>query len=476
MGRKEAASYSLGKLDFSRIYYWGVDKGDDAPDFTVFRGDIWRFKVEPFGMTIARVTATSSSASPGMEASKTIDGSGLNGLDQHSTRDTDMWLSTPGEAPWIEYRFDRIYELDEMWVWNSNQVIERLLGLGAKNVLIEYSTDGATWMTLEGASQLAQAPGKADYAHNTIVDFHGVLAKYVRITVSSGWGVMPQYGLSEVRFFHIPTQAQEPQPATGATTKGVDVLLKWRAGREADLHEISLSTNSAAMTDGTAVIGTSREASFDPGALNYATTYFWKVDEINEAETPTVNTGKVWSFSTPAYGTVDDFDLYDDNCKRIFFAWEDGLGHNGSEGIENCEVSPSDGNGGRSVVGHDRPPFAEQTIVNVGSRQSMPLSYDNANALSETTLMINGQDWTASGIRTFSLFFYGQANNSGQLYVKINDIKVVYHGDVTQTQWQQWPIDLTSMDGLENVTTLTIGVEGNAAAGMLYIDDIRLYP
>ena len=43
-------------------------------------------------------------------------------------------------------------------------------------------------------------------------------------------------------------------------------------------------------------------------------------------------------------------------------------------------------------------------------------------------------------------------------------------------QWQQWNIDLTSIDGLQNVTTLTIGVDGDTAAGMLYIDDMRLYP
>ncbi len=57
--------------------------------------------------------------------------------------------------------------------------------------------------------------------------------------------------------------------------------------------------------------------------------------------------------------------------------------------------------------------------------------------------------------------------------------KVVYDGDVadiTQDQWQQWNIDLTPLAGLQNVTTLTIGVDGASAAGVLYIDDIRLYP
>ncbi len=80
---------------------------------------------------------------------------------------------------------------------------------------------------------------------------------------------------------------------------------------------------------------------------------------------------------------------------------------------------------------------------------------------------------------SLSLFFYGQPDNSGQLYVKINNTKVVYNGDgadLTQEQWQQWNIDLTSLGGLENVRSLIIGVDGASAAGMLYIEDIRLYP
>ena len=282
-----AASYTPPqRLDFGTTYYWRVDEVNGAPDFAVFRGDVWRFTVGPFGIPIANITATASSANPGMEAFKSIDGSGLDGLDQHSIELTDTWLSTPGATPWIQYEFDKIYTLHEMWVWNSNQQIESFVGLGAKDVLIEYSTDGIAWAQLDNVPQFAQATGQADYIHNTTVDFGGVLARFVRITVNTGYGMMPQYSLSEVRFFFIPIRAREPQPAAGAITDGVDVLLKWRAGHEAVLHEISLSTDSAAVADGMAVAGASSDASFDPGALDYGTTYFWKVDEVNEAGTP----------------------------------------------------------------------------------------------------------------------------------------------------------------------------------------------
>jgi len=408
-----------------------------------------------------------------MGPEKTIDGSGLDAVDQHSTEATDMWLSGMGDAtPSIQYEFDKVYKLHELWGWNSNQLVESFLGLGAKDVLIETSTDGNEWTPLEDATQFAQATASADYTHNTTVSLGSVMAKYVRITINTGYGMLPQFGLSEVRFFAIPTFARKPEPADGAITDGADIVLNWRAGREAVSHEVYLGTDAQDL----ALVGTTSDSSFAAGGLDYGKTYYWSITGINEAETPSSYAGDVWSFTLPAYGIVDDFEQYDNKCNRIFFAWEDGIGHNGGEGIDDCDVPASNGNGGGSIVGNNQAPFAEKTIVNTDSRQSMPLSYDNAFGQSETTLTLAGQDWTASAVQTLSLFAYGQPDNSGQLYVKINGTKVVYDGDITQEQWQEWTIDLAALGGLQNVTALTIGVDGASAAGMLYIDDIRLNP
>jgi len=409
-----------------------------------------------------------------MGPEKTIDGSGLDALDQHSTTATDMWLSDASGQPWIQYEFDKVLKLHEMWVWNSNQMIEAFIGLGGKDVIVETSLDGATWTLVEDAAQFAQATGLASYTANTVVDFGGAMAQFVRITIDAGWGALPQHGLSEVRFFSIPVQAREPQPADGAAIDGAQVVLKWRAGREAASHEVRLGTDSAAL----ALVGTTDEASFDPGALDYGTTYYWQIDEVNLAATPATHAGNVWSFTTPPFGIVDDFDQYDDNCNRIFFAWADGLGHNGGENVNDCEVPASNGNGGGSIVGNDEAPFAEQGIVTAGSSQSLPFNYDNSFGLSEATLTLSAQDWTVSAVQTLSLAFYGTAGNTGTLYVKINDTKVSYDldpTDIARASWQAWNIDLTALSGLQNVTSLTIGVDGGNAAGTLYIDDIRLH-
>ncbi len=474
----DANSLDVDPLAFGQTYYWRVDEGNAAPDNTTFEGDVWSFTVEPVAIPVEMIMATASSSNAdNMGPQNTINGIGLNELDQHSTEPTDMWLSGLGDpTPWIQYAFDKAYKLHEMWVWNSNQLVESFVGIGAKDAVIETSLDGAEWTILEDAAQFAQATGAADYVANTIVDLGGVLAQHVKITINAGYGTLPQYGLSAARFLYIPTFAREAQPADSAVDVPVDAVLNWRAGREAAVHEVYLGADPADL----ALVGTTDDNRYDAAALNYDSTYYWQIVVVNEAETPAAYAGPVSSFTTPAYGIVDNFDQYNDNCNRIFFAWKDGLGHNGAEEVANCDVAPSNGNGGGSIVGNAMAPFAEQTVVNAGSRQSMPFEYDNALGASEATLTLDGQDWTASGIKILSIMFYGDPDNSGQLYVKINNSKVPYSGDaadITRPQWQAWVIDLAQVNSnLQNVTSLTIGVDGASASGMILIDDIRLYP
>ncbi|NIM95244.1 MAG: hypothetical protein GTO18_16220, partial [Anaerolineales bacterium] len=305
---------------------------------------------------IENITVTaSSSQNADVGPENTINGSGLDANDLHSIEPTDMWLS--GNEPlgaWIEYEFDKVYKLNEMLVWNSNQKIEPITGFGLKDVTIEYSTSGADYTTLGTTHEFARAPGTAGYAHNTTIDLSGVAAKYVRLMANSNWGgFMPQYGLSEVRFLHIFVNARRPCPDIGATDVAVDAVLSWRAGREADKHNVYLSTDEQAVIDGTAPVATVAEASYGPLSLDLGQAYYWRVDEVNEAETPTTWESHIWNFRTTDHIVVDDFESYNDLdpteplSKRIFSVWIDGydIATNGS------------------LVGHENPPFCERTIV-----------------------------------------------------------------------------------------------------------------
>jgi len=475
-------SYSPAKvLQWEQTYYWRVDEVNAPPDFTIFKSGIWQFKVEPFAYPIAgaNIIATASSSRSAAEGpEKTINSSGLAANDLHSAGNTDMWVSsTTGTQPtWIQYEFDQVYTLHQMWVWNYNISLEPVLGFGVKDATIEYSTDGANWATLGTTHEFARGSGAAGYAHNTTVDLSDVVAKYIKITANSNWGgILNQYGLSEVRFFYVPVLAREPAPASGATDVGVDnVTLSWRAGREAAKHNVYFSTKPRAVINDTSLVATVSGTSYDTGPLELGQTYYWKVNEVNEAETPTTWQGGLWDFSTRAYLVVDGFEDYNDfEPHRIFDTWIDGWN------------VPANG----SQVGYATPPFAERSIIH-GGKQSMPLSYDNSTAsYSEAAANVAnlaiGQDWTKYGIKLLTLWFYGDPNNSAteKMYVKLNGSKVVYDGDasnLTRAGWQPWNIGLSSFGvNLRNVTTLSIGLERSGAVGgkgVVYFDDIWLYP
>jgi hypothetical protein len=472
---QDANSFDLPtRLEFGRTYYWRVDEIQGPANAPVSKGDVWSFTVEPFSYPIGgdHITATASSASTAaMGPEKTIDGSGLNAADQHSIGSEQMWLSASNDpAPWILYTFDNVYKLDRMLVWNSNQAIETTIGFGAKAVKVEYSLDGTAWTAL-GDFQFAQGSGSPTYTANTTIDFAGAAARSVRLSIGSNWGgIVKQYGLSEVRFFSVPVLAREPNPASGATGADVDAPLSWRAGREAARHQVYVSTDPQAVTDETSPTAAVSQPRY-AAEVDLDTTYYWKVVEVNEAETPSMWAGEVWSFTTEPYLVVDDFESYADDQEAgqaIFQTWVDGYD------------SPSNG----SVVGNDPAPFAERTIINSG-RQSMPLAYDNTGTAtySEATRTFDTpQDWGKHAIKGLTLRFYGDpANVAQQMYAKINNTKVPYDGapaDLLRKQWQMWYVDVTVLD-VSQVTKLTIGFDrlsGTGGQGKVFIDDLRLYP
>jgi len=399
-------------LEYGTTYYWRVDEVNAPPDSTVYKGNVWSFTAETYAYDITTVTATASSFSVtpslSMTPAKTVDGSGLDpatGL--HSSLDTGMWLSAPGLAlpAWIRYDLSQPYMLQSLKVWNYNQSIEPWVGLGAKTVTVEYSLDGTDWTSL-GDVQFAQAGGTNAYAANTIVDMAGVQAKFVRLTIKANWGgIMPQVGLSEVRFSYVPVKAREPVPAQYAEAVAVDATLDWRVGRKAVSHEVYLSTDKQGVIDGTALAGTTTESDFQPAPLDLGQFYYWKVNEVNEAASWP---GDLWTFTTTEYANIDDFESYtNESPDRVFQAWIDGYGFSPDEFFP----QGSQGNGSGAMVGYDPSvgDIMETSSVHGGS-QAMPVEYNNVIAPFYSEIertWTTPQDWTGNGATTLSLWFQG---------------------------------------------------------------------
>lgn len=486
-GSQSTNTYQTAHLEMDQTYYWRVD--DIGADNTISKGSVWQFTTEPFaypvaGASIIATASSSNSADEGPE--NTVNISGLSD-DKHSSTLEHMWLSAPGEpgSAWIQYEFDRPYNLYQMQVWNYNGSTI-LVNYGLKEVTIEYSTDAANWTQLAGVPEFAQASGAEDYAHNTTVDFDGVPAKYVRITANSNWGggVFDRYGLSEVRFLYIPLRAREPQPNSGATNVDPDVTLSWRAGRKAAEHHVYISTDEQEVVDDIAPVNVVTEAR-DILSLDLGQTYYWKVNEVNMTETPSMFDGDIWNFTTRDFVIVDDFESYNDipveeGGNPVYLTWVDGFDNPTTNG---------------STIGYVIPfePTMESRIIH-GGGLSVPFMYDNNMKFSEAVRTLNPpQDWTKNGIKVLSLYFHGDPQNSvEQMYVKVNGSRIVYDGDpadikptdiehMERGMWKLWNIDLAAFGvDLQSITQLAIGFgdESNLKAGgsgVVFFDDIRLY-
>ncbi|MHC4533836.1 MAG: hypothetical protein ACYS6K_07785 [Planctomycetota bacterium] len=260
-------------------------------------------------------------------------------------------------------------------------------------------------------------------------------------------------------------------PVNGAVNVTQTPVLTWAPGLGAS-HEVYFGADEASLElKGSGNLGSE---SFEPGQLEWNTTYYWRVDEANSANADSPWTGPLWSFTTANFLIIDDIEGYNDiaegeeGSNRIYNAWVDGYD------------DPTNG----SQTGHLDVPFYEETIVH-GGNKSMPLYYDNAVGKSEATLTLTDtRDWTVKGVDTLTIWFRGSAGNAAEtMYVTLNGSASVDNDNPNAAQaagWTEWNIPLQAFAdlgvNLANVTSITLGLRSvTGGTGILYFDDIRLY-
>ena len=401
-------------------YYWRVDEVNDTDPNSPWKGDVWSFMIPP---------KTAYQPDPA-DAAESID------------PDADLsWTAGFGSKLHTVYFGD-----------NFDDVNNAAGGL----------PQGAATYTPPGTLKLAKT-------YYWRVDEFDAVATYK----------------GHVWSFTTQGAVGSPDPSNGAVDVKQTQIISWSPGVFAASHQVYFGADEDAVKNadtgspeykGTGDLGSE---SYDPGKLEWDTTYYWRVDEANNVNPDSPWTGILWSFTTANFLIVDDFESYNDldpaeaDSNRIFNAWIDGYDN------------PTNG----SLVGYENPPFAEQTIVH-GGNQSMPLYYDNSVGYSEATLTLTyPRDWTEKGVDTLTIWFRGDSANSAEtLYVALNGSAVVNldNPDAAQmTTWTQWNIDLQAFAdqgvNLANVNTIALGL-GNrnnpqaGGSGTMYFDDIRLYP
>jgi len=476
---QSAMTYDPGALEREKTYYWRVDEFDGA---TTQTGDVWSFTVarEGGGLKAEYFNNRNLTGEPVVtRIDPQIDFNWSNG-DVPGENSPDASIGVDEfSARWsgeLEVDITDTYT----FTINANNGFRLFLD-GEK--IIDYWDNPTTDSRRSDPIDLMGGTNhsiRMEYYEGTDT----AIAQLSWTNTVRQEQIIPQAALS------LPVKANTPSPANGADDAKMTAILTWSAGDSANSHEVYFGTDADAVANATTASLEYKDSrtlgseSYDPGKLDWGSSYYWRVDEVDAAAPDGRWKGHVWSFRTGNFLIVDNFEDYDDidpapgePGNRIFDKWIDGY-----QIITNG-----------AIVGNDVPPYAEQVIVH-GGLQSMIYRYDSNLKTCEATLtLVSTRDWTEEGVGELSLWLQGDsANTAERLYVAVANTTgayaVVYHEDpdvALTDSWTQWVIPLQAFADqgidLTNVDKIAIGfgTRGDTAtaggSGTMYFDDILLY-
>jgi len=482
-------SYDPGPLAEDTTYYWRLD-GYEADGVTKHAGPLWQLTTAGQGGGLKAEYYQYTVSVPPTPAEKAFDPSDLllTRVDGqiNNNFETDPVDGLGSDRFAIKWKGEMEVAFSEPYTFVTRTDDGLKLWVDGQLLLSNWTLHGATFDSSKPIDLVAGQRYNIEmwYFENT----GGAVVELYWESPSTPRQLIPQGALS------MPVRARRPLPNNKAENVMQTPILSWTAGEYAGQHDVYFGTDVDAVAGAdtsTAGIYQGRQEQedrvFHPGALEWNTTYYWRVDEVNETDPNGPWPGSVWSFTVADFLVVDDFELYtDDETDRIFQNWIDGWGYSTPE-------PGNPGNGTGSTVGYINPPFTERTIINSGY-QSMPLEYDNTEDpfYSETVRTWEAaQDWTVNGVDTLTLHLRGSsANGQDPFYIMVEDSSgntaVITHPDpdaIRDPLWAAWSIPLSEISdagvNLASVKKMAIGLGDRAnpvagGSGMLYIDDINI--
>ncbi|MEN6577116.1 MAG: PA14 domain-containing protein [Phycisphaerales bacterium] len=467
------ATYDPGTLAFEKVYYWRVDELDDSG--TTHKGSVWSF--------------TTMRADSGVRA-EYYKGTNLETLVMTRV-DPGINMNWGAAAPdplvpadnfSVRWTGELEVPFTSAWTFTANCDDCVRLWVNEQLLFDKWGQQGGVEWT--GTIDLA-----AGQKYGIVMEYYENSGDArAKLYWNSPYWLSPYQPKQIIPqgAYSLPVKARSPNPANSAVGVPQVTVLTWSAGEHAVSHDVYFGADPNAVRDantsspeykGSVDLGSE---SYDPGELEWNTTYYWRVDEVNDADPNSPWKGSVWSFTTADFLVVEDFEAYNDDeagGTAIFQTWIDGVA-----------------NGTTSYVGYsgsNNGTFGETTIVH-GGLQSMPLSYNNSvspyYAQTDRT-WDTAQDWTIYGVNTLVLYIQGGSSNASEpLYVAVEDrngkIVTIVHSDariVTATTWTEWRIPLSQFAGVDmtRVKAMHIGLGSKTSpalggAGVIYVDDIRV--
>ena len=262
-------------------------------------------------------------------------------------------------------------------------------------------------------------------------------------------------------FFAEPNvTAIYPKPGNGGIAalyigEAPDVNLTWRPGifaAKVNGHDVYFGTDYSgvanATTSSSQYKGRQSATIYLASGLEAGATYYWRIDEVNDACEPYLWKGSVWSFTTGLF--IDDFERYSDT-NDMSANWTTGYS-------VDCGSTPA---GILSFVHDSAGKHANYYYDNNSISGGQPFSE------ARYTYGSNGVDWTGGNLpvaqrpKVLSLSYerkLGQAGNSAdpdydRMYVAIEDtagnFNMLLNPDPdaqTHPCWQDWKIPLADLN------------------------------
>jgi len=95
---------------------------------------------------------------------------------------------------------------------------------------------------------------------------------------------------------HPPAVPSSPSPVNGATDQPLSITLSWQCS-DPDGDTLSFDIYFGTQQDPPLISSNQHETSYQPGQLQYNSTYYWRV--VAKDENNNMISGPIWSFSTP---------------------------------------------------------------------------------------------------------------------------------------------------------------------------------
>jgi len=199
---------------------------------------------------------------------------------------------------------------------------------GGSNIYTEATYDDGQWhhvATLKTATEMVlYVDGIQVGSEPDNTQFEGPLGEIWLGTLDQRMQRMLPGAIDDVRIYNRVLSEQEiqtimegqpeplaygPEPADGVILEQTWANLSWGPGDNAASHDLYFGTNFDDVNNGTTdTFAVNTTATFQvvgfpgfpaPDGLQFGTTYYWRIDEVNELHPDSPWKGEIWSFTVP---------------------------------------------------------------------------------------------------------------------------------------------------------------------------------